>query len=239
MKKAHLVILLSLIGAVAIGIGVYLNLEKVKALDLRLTLAINGSDSTTVDWIAILITSTETWIPIGIVLLYCLWRERGLKDMLLVLGGIALCILMADLLSSGICKPLVGRLRPTHTPALTEVVDVAFGYRGGKYSFFSSHAANTMSVAVFLLLMMRKWTVGIGLILWSLLNCWSRLYLGVHYLGDVLVGIVWGIIVGWVVYLWMRSPLGRKALVQQKPIVIAMLITFALIAAASPFLPSE
>lgn len=211
-------------------------LEKIKALDLSLTLAFNGSDSLIMDWLAMLITSTETWIPIGLFLCYYVYRKRGLKDMCLVIGGIALCIFFADLVSSGICKPLVARLRPTRDPSLIKVVDTAFDYTGGKYSFFSSHAANTMSVAVFLSFSLRKWGIALLLVLWSLLNCWSRLYLGVHYVGDILVGIIWGIIVGWCVHLFLRKHLGKAPLVPQRPLIVAMLITFAAIAVLAPIL---
>ena len=211
-------------------------LEKIKELDLTITLAFNGSDSLTADWLALLITSTETWIPMGLFMLYYIYRKRGLRDMLLVLGGIALCILFADFLSSCICKPLVARLRPTCDPSLIKVVDTAFDYTGGKYSFFSGHAANTMSVAVFIMLLFRKWTIGTLLILWSLLNCWSRVYLGVHYVGDILVGIVWGVVVGWGVHLFMRKYFGNPPFVPQQPIVIAVFITFALIVLLAPIL---
>ena len=80
------------------------------------------------------------------------------------------------------------------------LVDVVNNYRGGNYGFFSSHASNTFSIAIFFTLLVRSRSLSTFLILWSLTNCWTRLYLGVHYPGDVLVGLLWGGIVGTAVW---------------------------------------
>lgn len=208
-------------------------------LDQKLTLALNGSDSLVMDHIMLLITSTMVWIPIGIFLLYYIYSKCGLKTMLLVLGGILLCILFADMVSSGVCKPLVARPRPTREPALAGMIDIVNGYRGGRYGFFSSHAANTMSVAIFLSLLLRRRSVVLLLIVWSLLNCWSRIYLGVHYVGDIVVGLAWGTLVGWGIYLAMRRYTGHSLDVNPQPIVAVILLTFAFIVAAAPFLAAK
>ena len=154
--------------------------DQLLELDQSVTLALNGSDSLVMDKLMLIITSTIVWIPMGLLLLYIIYRNKGLKTMLLVLGGILLCVLFADLVSSGICKPLVERLRPSNNPDLADKIDLVNNYHGGRYGFFSSHAANTMSVAVFLSALLRRWTIVTLLIFWSLINCWSRLYLGVH-----------------------------------------------------------
>ena len=84
------------------------------------------------------------------------------------------------------------------------LVDTVDGYRGGKYGFFSAHAANTFSIAVFFSLLMRSRLVTLLLVGWSLTNCWTRLYLGVHYPLDILCGLLWGGSVGTGIYFLYR-----------------------------------
>ena len=79
-------------------------------------------------------------------------------------------------------------------------VDVVNGYRGGKYGFISSHAANTFAVATLLTLLVRGRRLAIVLFGWALLNCWTRVYLGVHYVGDLMCGALWGTLVATGIY---------------------------------------
>ena len=207
-------------------------------LDRSLTLALNGSDSIILDEFMWLVTSTIVWIPMGLFLLYYVYRKMGIKTMLILLGGILLCVFFADLLSSGICKPLVARLRPSKEPTLYGIIDLVDNYQGGWYGFFSSHAANTMSIAVFLSLLIKRSSIVVLLVTWSLINSWSRLYLGVHYVGDVLVGLIWGVIVGWLVWLVMRKYLGRLIHIDSRPVEVVILLTYAVIIVLSPILAS-
>lgn len=152
------------------------------------------------DTIAVTATKTSTWIPLGIVLLYVLIRMKNWKNALLVILCVAIAITLADQMASGIFKPLVARLRPSHNPELQGVIDIVGDYRGGRYGFFSSHAANTCAVAVFLSLLFRKRIFTIAICSWAMVNSWTRLYLGVHYVGDIMVGLIWGALVGWIVF---------------------------------------
>jgi undecaprenyl-diphosphatase len=152
------------------------------------------------DAIAVTATKTSTWIPLGIVLLYVLMRMENWKNALLVILCVAIAITLADQMASGIFKPLVARLRPSHTPELQGVIDLVGDYRGGRYGFFSSHAANTCAVAVFLSLLFRKRVFTVAICSWAMVNSWTRLYLGVHYVGDIMVGLIWGALVGWMVF---------------------------------------
>ena len=111
-----------------------------------------------------------------------------------------LCVLLAGAVDDSIVKPLVARWRPTHDPEIGVLVDVVNGYRGGNYGFFSAHAANTFSIAMFFSLLMRHRLFVCFMVAWSLINCWTRLYLGVHYPGDITVGLCWGALVGYTVY---------------------------------------
>ena len=175
-------------------------LELITNIDTRLTLFLNGSDSVMLDTIAVTATKTGTWIPLGIVLLYVLMKMKNWKNALLVILCVAIAITLADQMASGIFKPLVARLRPSHTPELQGVIDLVGDYRGGRYGFFSSHAANTCAVAVFLSLLFRKRVFTVAICSWAMVNSWTRLYLGVHYVGDIMVGLIWGAFVGWMVF---------------------------------------
>ena len=175
-------------------------LEFITNIDTQLTLFLNGSDSVMLDAIAVTATKTSTWIPLGILLLYVLMRMKDWKNALLVILCVGIAITLADQMASGIFKPLVARLRPSHNPELQGVIDLVGDYRGGRYGFFSSHAANTCAVAVFLSLLFRKRIFSIAICSWVVVNSWTRLYLGVHYVGDIMVGLIWGAFVGWIVF---------------------------------------
>lgn len=175
-------------------------LKTLTDLDTQLTLLFNGSDCYFLDMIATTATKTTTWVPLGVLLLYVLYRMKNWKNLVLILVCIALAITLADQMASGIFKPLVARLRPSHNPDLIGLIDIVDDYRGGKYGFFSSHASNTCAVAVFLSFLFRNKVFTLLICSWTLINCWTRLYLGVHYVGDITVGLIWGVCVGWMVY---------------------------------------
>lgn len=178
-------------------------MEEIIQFDKQLLLLVNGSDSTFLDWVVMTLTNAKTWIPLYLSLLYVVIRaNRNVRDVLLILCAAGLCVLLAGTIDDEIVKPLVARWRPTHDPQIGSLVDVVDGYRGGDYGFFSAHASNTFSIALFFSLLMRQRLLTIGLITWSLVNCWTRMYLGVHYPGDITVGLIWGATVGWLVY-WL------------------------------------
>ena len=126
------------------------------------------------------------------------------RRILFVLACAGLCVLLAGTVDDLIVKPSVARLRPTHDLQIGMLVDTVDGYRGGKYGFFSAHAANTFSVALFMSLLMRSGLLSTLLVAWSLTNCWTRLYLGVHYPFDILCGLLWGACVATGVYFLFR-----------------------------------
>jgi len=166
-------------------------------LDRELLLALNGSCSLFFDGLAKTLTTALTWVPLYLSLLYVVVKNNdNLVKVMLIVGCAALCVFLAGSLNDLYVKPLVGRWRPTHDPVIGSVVDVVNDYRGGSYGFFSSHAANTFSIAVFLSLLIRSRALTVALVVWSLLNCWTRMYLGVHFPGDILCGLLWGATVG-------------------------------------------
>ena len=179
-------------------------------LDTSLTLAINSCHSPFFDNFFYIYTQTWTWIPAILVLLVWMWRKWGVRS-LYVVAGIALCILLADQISSSLLKPLVARLRPTHNPEIADLIHTVNGYRGGRYGFVSSHAANAATFVTFTALIFRNRYYSILLSLWAFLTAYSRVYLGVHYVGDVFCGALVGILVGVGVY-FVLNPLLNKGL---------------------------
>ena len=180
-------------------------LELLQDVDRQLLLVVNGSDSLFLDRLVSTLTNGVTWIPMYLSIFYMLMKNNdNFRRLLFVLGGVALCYLLAGAVDDGIIKPLVARWRPTHDPEIGTLVDIVDGYRGGNYGFFSAHAANTMSIATFFCWLVRSRRLSIALVCWSLLNCWTRLYLGVHFPGDILVGLIWGFTVATGVYFLYR-----------------------------------
>jgi undecaprenyl-diphosphatase len=110
----------------------------------------------------------------------------------------------ADFISSGILKDLIARPRPTRVPELEGVLHLVNGYRSGQYGFVSSHAANTMACALLFSLIWRKKITTVGMMLWVAANCYSRMYLGVHYPTDILGGLIVGSLVAVVAFLGLR-----------------------------------
>ena len=179
-------------------------------LDTSVTLAINGCHSPFFDNFFYIYTQTWTWIPAILVLLVWMWRKWGVRS-LYVVAGIALCILLSDQISSSLLKPLVARLRPTYNPEIADLIHTVNGYRGGRYGFVSSHAANAATFVTFTALIFRNRYYTILLSLWAFLTAYSRVYLGVHYVGDVFCGALVGILVGVGVY-FVLNPLLNKGL---------------------------
>lgn len=165
--------------------------------DKQLLLAVNGSDSLFLDGLAKTLTTAATWIPLYISFFYMVVKNNDtVQKITIIVLCAGLCVLFAGGIDDMVVKPMVARWRPTHDPEIGMLVDVVNGYRGGKYGFFSAHACNTFSIAVFFSLLVRSRLLTCFLFGWSFINCWTRLYLGVHYPGDILVGLLWGLTVG-------------------------------------------
>lgn len=150
-------------------------------------------------------SAAKTWTWLYVVLLLLIIRRfRNWKTVLLILVGFGIAVGLSDYLSSGVIKPWVCRLRPTHEPALEGMVRIVNGYTGGLYGFCSSHAANTMACALLFSLLYKKKAATVCLMAWVALNCYSRMYLGVHYPGDIIAGLLLGALLAVSVYLGLR-----------------------------------
>ena len=135
------------------------------------------------------------WIPFYLSFFFVMVKNFPWKVVLTTMLVIFLIVLFCDQTASGLLKPMVGRLRPSNPDnPISPLVHVVEGYRGGKHGFPSSHAANAWSMAFFAMYLVRRSKLTMFLSLWALVQCYSRMYLGVHYFGDVLVGTLIGFI---------------------------------------------
>jgi undecaprenyl-diphosphatase len=182
--------------------------------DRLISLALNGSGSLFLDGIISMFTSMSTWIAVALVSLFIIFRNNTTKHMILILALLAITITCCDQLSSSVFKPLFERYRPSQDPDLLNMVDTVNGYRGGQFGFFSSHAANSFGIVVFLMWLIRDFRFGFIVTVWALINSYSRIYLGVHFVGDILTGIIVGVLFGtafyWIYRLIIRNELKPK-----------------------------
>lgn len=179
-----------------------MDFSKIQDMDMQVLSIFNGSDNIMLDQMVQILTSGLTWIPLYVMLFFVVMRNNEtMGQIALVVGSAIFCVLFADGLVDGIIKQLAERWRPSNDPTFKYMVQVVDDIRPKGYSFCSAHAANTMSLAVFFSLLIRSKMLTITLVIWSLINCWTRLYLGVHYPSDILCGMIIGNIVGILVYL--------------------------------------
>ena len=170
----------------------------VERLDQQLFLFLNSLNSPFCDQVMHAISGTIIWIPLYLAILVFLGLKYKRK-FLVILLFVILAATLSDQVSVHI-KNLVQRLRPCHEPILDGLVHLVKGECGGQYGFVSSHATNSFDVALLSLLFIRKRWFTISIILWALIVGYSRIYLGVHYPGDVICGSILGALIGWSVY---------------------------------------
>ena len=170
--------------------------------DLGILHFFNGSNSLFYDTLVQVLTSGFTWIPLYLALFYLVIKNNETMVQIgLAIGCAVLCVEPPGGIDDMIVKPLVARLRPTVDPHVKFTIDIVNGITEAKqFSFFSAHAANTFTIAAFFALLVRSRLLNAALFTWALLNGWTRLYLGVHYPSDVLIGILWGCVVAVLVY---------------------------------------
>jgi len=162
-------------------------------IDARLLLIVNGAHSPFFDSVMWCISGRWIWIPFYAVLAYLLFRRMSWKRASICLVTIGLIILAADQTCATLIRPEIGRLRPANlNNPLSSFVHVVSGYRGGRYGFPSCHAANTFALAVFMSLVIRHKWFTVMMFSWAFVVSYSRMYLGVHYFGDLFCGATIG-----------------------------------------------
>lgn len=172
-----------------------------KSLDESLLLAINGMHTPMLDNLMWLLSGKWVWIPFYALLIMFMGYRLGVKQTALILISIAVMITLTDQTCATLIRPCLERLRPSHPDnPVSSMIQLVNGYRGGSFGFPSCHAANTAALATFIILLFRIRALSIFMVVWALAICYSRMYLGVHYPSDILVGMTVGIIYAILVY---------------------------------------
>lgn len=172
-------------------------IDRLIEFDKELLRFLNGYHTPWLDPVMLFLTETLAWLPLYVFLLYLVIKEYK-KESWIILLGIALTILLADQITASIMKPYFARLRPSREPTLEGLIHLVQGYTGGQFGFASSHAANTFGTATFFYLVFgntKRWMI--WLFVWAAFMTYTRIYLGVHYPGDVIIGGAVGMICGW------------------------------------------
>ena len=166
--------------------------ESLLPLERDLFFSLNGSDSLYLDNVMWTLSGRFVWIPLFLFIIFILFYKIQWKGATLVAVFFILVFVLSDQVSSSLFKPLFERFRPTHHPDFMNLVDVVNNYRGGRFGFISSHATNAFGLAVFLILIFKNRLITLSTLIWATLNSYTRIYLGVHFISDVLAGAVVG-----------------------------------------------
>ncbi len=177
----------------------------IEKLDQELFLFLNGLHADWLDPIMWWFSDKLIWVPLYIFILFLIirkyqWRSVG------ILLSVALLIAASDQISVWF-KLTVERARPTHTEELKPLIHTLNNYFGGPYGFVSSHASNSFALATFTSLFLAPYYkyYRISAFIWAALVSYSRIYLGVHFPGDILCGAILGVLLAHVVYFLYRK----------------------------------
>lgn len=173
-------------------------LEEILQLDRNVFLYLNGLGNDTWDGFWLTITNKWSSLPVYLAFLILSYKYYGLRKTLLVLIAVTLMITCTDQLAN-MFKYGVQRLRPCYEEDFFGVMRLVKASCGGKYAFFSAHAANSFALASFFVALMRRHLkyIGFFIIFWAMLVSYSRIYIGVHYPADILTGALIGLLFGW------------------------------------------
>ena len=172
-------------------------LDRIKQIDTELLIFLNNLGNKSWDPMWLSITDKFTFLPLFILIIFFLFKKNGTKGLLVILLFISVLILFTDQFTN-VVKDFTQRLRPCRLDELQGLLrDIDI--RCGKYGFFSAHAANSISVTIFIINCVdesvKKFLKPV-LILWVMIFSYSRIYLGVHYPLDTIFGLSFGIFSG-------------------------------------------
>lgn len=173
-------------------------MEVIKQLDQSFFLFLNELHSVFWDKVMFLFSSREIWIPFYALIIYMIVKTYK-KNSIYILILIGLSIAVSDQFS-GLIKNTVERLRPSNDPTISNLVHIVNEYRGGTFGFFSSHASNSFTIAVIASMLFKRRMFTITMFIWAILISYTRIYLGLHYPGDILTGWIWGALIGYGFY---------------------------------------
>ena len=172
-------------------------MSTLSTIDSDLFLYLNGLHVDWLDKVMVLLTDMWVWVPLYLLLVYWTVKQYG-KRCWWVFLAVGLVVLCSDQISSHLFKPLFHRLRPCFNEDFEGIIHLPKGLAGGQFGFTSSHASNTFAIATFLtpaLSKYRPWPA-ILLFMWAFISSYSRIYIGYHYPGDIIVGAILGVLIG-------------------------------------------
>ena len=171
--------------------------HSIVSADQELFLWLNGLHTPWLDTVMYWVTYKYTWIPLYILLIALTIRAEGWKKGGFTIIAVVLAVAVADKVTSGFMKPYFLRLRPCHDPSIQVVMHHVTDC-GGMYGFASSHASTSFALAIaWFSLLRRQVPQMVFLFLWAAVYAYSRVYVGVHYPLDILVGALVGLLVGY------------------------------------------
>lgn len=177
-------------------------IETLKSIDQSLFLFLNGLHSPFMDEVMYWVSDKYFWFPFYAVLIGIIIYKKK-NEAIPVLIAVGILVALADQLSVHMFKEVFERFRPCRPESpIHEMVHIVKNHCGGKYGFVSSHATNSFAVAVFLSKVLgRYYRYFTPLIfVWASLVSYSRVYLGVHYTGDIIGGALLGALLGYVIF---------------------------------------
>ncbi len=178
-------------------------------IDQQLFLKLNGEVSPFIDQLMYLISDKYVWVPFYLLLVVLIVRKYRWNSVWFILGAIIMITLTDQI--SNVLKDGVKRFRPCKDPEIGHLVHIVNNYCRSSYGFVSAHAANSFALAVFISLIFRYRSVFAGMVVWAAIVSYSRIYLGVHYPGDVICGGLIGALIAWIVCLLANRFMYRKA----------------------------
>lgn len=160
-------------------------------------------------------SSKAIWVPLALIALFVFIYKNNWRESVLIILCMILLGTLCDQLSAGLIKHTFERFRPTHHPDFKDYVTIVNDYRGGRFGFVSAHAANGFGVATFLALIFRYRRFTYIIFAWATLTAYSRIYLGVHFISDIIGGMIVGSFVGFLIYLFFQY--GRFKFLKHTP----------------------
>ena len=189
-------------------------IEWLEHIDRSIVLFVNSGNHPVLDEVMWFVSGKLTWVPLYVLLIFWGYRKMALRPFLIYFLCVVVSVVVADAISSQLVKELVARYRPSHHALLRDqlhfyVESNGHVYTGGQYGFVSSHAANFFALAMSAGLVLRKFYPQILkiLLIIAVIVSFSRIYLGVHYLSDIIGGAIIGASVGWLMYRFVFSKL--------------------------------
>ena len=186
-------------------------IDFINTLDTKVFLELNQLHAPFWDYFMSAFSGKVIWGPMYASVAYLMFKNLSWKVALSILIAIALIIALSDMTCAKVIRPFAERLRPANIEnPISHMVHIVENYRGGAYGFPSCHAANSFAFVTFLAMIIKNRLLLAFAFSWAVVNCYSRIYLGVHYTGDIIVGALVGSIIAWLVVTATRKIVTEK-----------------------------